>query len=129
VSRLSEPIVYIDRSEIRAGKLNELKRAVTGLVEFVDRHEPQLLSYRFFIEEKARQLTVVAVHPNPASLEIHMDVAGSEFRKMSEFIELKTIEVYGRPTEKALNQLRQKAEMLGEGRSVVVHEPQAGFAR
>jgi hypothetical protein len=126
---MSEPIVYIDRSEILDGKLEELKEAIGGLVEFVDVHEPQLISYGFFINEGAGRLTVVAVHPDSASLEFHMEIAGPEFRKMTEFIDLKTIEVYGRPSDKALNQLRQKAEVLGEGGSVVVQESQAGFAR
>jgi hypothetical protein len=40
-----------------------------------------------------------------------------------------TIEVYGRPSDRALKQLRQKAEMLGEDVRVVVQQPQAGFAR
>jgi hypothetical protein len=58
-----------------------------------------------------------------------MEIAGPEFRKLKEFIELITIEVYGRPGDKALKQLRENAEMLGEGGSVVVQEPQASFAR
>ena len=48
---------------------------------------------------------------------------------MAALIELMTIEVYGRPSDKALRQLRQKAQMLGEGENVVVQNPQAGFAR
>lgn len=58
-----------------------------------------------------------------------MEVAGPEFRNLKECIDLKSIEVYGRPSGKALKQLRQKAEMLGESGSVVVLEPQVGFAR
>jgi hypothetical protein len=92
-------------------------------------HEPQLISYGFFVNEEAMRMTVVAVHPDSASLEFHMEIAGPAFRKLSGFIRLRTIEVYGRPSDKALQQLRQKAQMLGEGESVVVHEPQAGFAR
>jgi hypothetical protein len=126
---MSEPIVYIDRSEILDGKLEELKEGISELVEFVEQHEPQLISYCFFINEEAMRMTVVAVHPDSASLEFHMEIGGPEFRKMTEFIELMTIEVYGRPSEKALKQLREKAQMLGEGGSLVVQEPQAGFAR
>jgi hypothetical protein len=74
-------------------------------------------------------MTVVAVHPDSASLEFHLEIAGPEFRKLTEFIELTTIEVYGRPSDKALKELQEKADMLGEGGSVVVQEPQAGFAR
>jgi hypothetical protein len=38
---------------------------------FVERHEPQLISYGFFIDEQAAMMTVVAVHEgcrNPDSL-------------------------------------------------------------
>jgi hypothetical protein len=126
---MSEPIVYIDRSEVLDGKLEKLKEGINGLVDFVDVHEPQLISYGFFIDDEAMQMTVVAVHRDSASLEVHMEIAGPEFRKLAELIELTTIEVYGRPSDKALKQLRQKTEMLGEGGSVIVQELQAGFAR
>jgi hypothetical protein len=126
---MSEPIVYIDRSEILDGKMEELKEGIGELVEFVYAHEPQLISYGFFINEEAARMTVVAVHPDSASLEFHMEIAGPAFGKLSGFIRLVTIEVYGRPSEKAVGQLRQKAQMLGEGESVFVEEPQAGFAR
>ena len=42
---MSNAIIYIDRSEIRERKLRELKQAIHGLVEFVDKHEPQLTFY------------------------------------------------------------------------------------
>jgi hypothetical protein len=126
---MSEQIVYIDRSEILDGKLEELKKGINELVDFVDAREPQLISYGFFINEEAARMTVIAVHPDSASLEYHMEIAGAEFRKLAGFVKLLTIEVYGQPSEKALKQLRQKAQMLGEGERVVVQEPQASFAR
>jgi hypothetical protein len=126
---MSDPIVYIDRSQILDGRLDELKKAIDELVAFVERHEPQLVSYGFFIDEQAARMTVVAVHPDSASLEFHMDIAGAEFRKLSGFIRLLSIEVYGRPSNKAMKQLRQKARMLGEGKRVMEQEPQAGFSR
>lgn len=126
---MSEQIVYIDRSEILDGKLEELKKGINELVDFVDAREPQLISYGFFINEEAARMTVIAVHPDSASLEYHMEIAGAEFRKLARFVKLLTIEVYGQPSDKALRQLRQKAQMLGEGERVVVQEPQASFAR
>jgi hypothetical protein len=128
-SSMSEHIVYIDRSKILDGKLEELKEGLSELVEFVDAHEPQLISYAFFINEEAARMTVVAIHPDSASLEFHMEIAGPNFRKLARFVRLMTIEVYGRPSDRALKQLRQKAEMLGEDGSVVVQQPHAGFAR
>lgn len=125
---MSEPIVYIDRSEVREGKLDELKAAINGLVEFVSANEPQLLSYGFYFNEDSTRMTLVAVHPDSASMEFHMKVAGPSFRKFTEFINLLTIEVYGQPDDALLQQLHQKARMLGSG-TVHVHKPHAGFAR
>lgn len=41
---MSEPIIFIDTSEIREGKLEELKKAISGLVGFVESCEPRPLS-------------------------------------------------------------------------------------
>lgn len=126
---MAEAIVYIDHSEIRPGKLEEIKRGIAELVEFVRAREPQLVLYAFYIDEEAPSMTVVAVHPDSASMELHMQIGGPEFRKLADFIDLRLIEVYGQPSPTVLNQLHEKAQMLGENARVVVHELQSGFAR
>jgi hypothetical protein len=122
------PIVYIDTSAIREGKLEELEIAMRHLAAFVDVNVPQLISYGFFLDENRTHMTVVAVHPDSASLEFHMDVCGAEFRKFADLIDLLMIEVYGAISDDVLEQLHQKARMLGDG-AVAVHELSAGFAR
>jgi hypothetical protein len=123
----SEPIVYIDHSDIRDGSLEELKAGVRRLVDFIEAREPQLIVYGFYIDEDAMKLTVVAVHPDPASLELHMDIGSAEFRKLAHLLTLTAIECYGRPSDKALEQLRQKAAMLGDGGTIVSVDRSAGF--
>jgi hypothetical protein len=123
----SEPIVYIDRSVIREDSLDELKAGVRRLVDLIDAREPQLISYGFYIDEASSTMTVVAVHPDPASLELHMDIGGEEFRKLAHLVTLTAIECYGRPSERALEQMRQKAAMLGDGGTVVAVGRFAGF--
>jgi hypothetical protein len=126
-STSSEPIVYIDRSEIRDGAIDELRAGVRRLVEFIDAREPQLIMYGFYIDEAAGTMTVVAIHPDQASLELHMDIGGEEFRKLGHLLRLTGIECYGRPSERGLEQLRQKAAALGEGGAVVSIRRAAGF--
>jgi hypothetical protein len=123
----SEPIVYIDHSDVREGSLEELRAGVRRLVDFIDAREPQLLAYGFYIDEAASKMTVVAVHPDSASLELHMDIGSAEFGKLAHLLTLTSIECYGRPSERALEQLRQKAATLGDGGTVVSIRRTAGF--
>jgi hypothetical protein len=123
-----EPIVYIDRSKVREGSLDELKEGVSRLVEFIEAREPQLIAYGFYLDEQAATMTVVAVHPDSASLELHMDVGAAEFRKLAHLLTLTAIECYGRPSERALEQLRRKAGALGDGSTIVTVGRFAGFA-
>ena len=123
----SEPIVYIDHSHIREDSIDQLKAGVERLVEFIDAHESRLMTYGFYIDEEAARMTVVAVHPDSESLERHMEIGGGEFRKLAHLVTLTGIECYGRPSERALDQLRQKAAALGDAGAVVSVGRFAGF--
>lgn len=125
---MSHPIVYVDTSAVREGQLEKLEIAMRDLAEFVEANVPQLLSYAFFLNDDQSQMTVVAVHPDSASLEYHMDVGAAEFRKFASLIDLLSITVYGRVSEAVLERLHKKARELGTG-TVAVHEFYAGFAR
>jgi hypothetical protein len=52
---MSEPILYVDTSEIREGKLEELKTAMNELVEFVETNEPGLIAYNVYLNEDGSQ--------------------------------------------------------------------------
>jgi hypothetical protein len=123
-----EPIVYLDHSEIREGAIEELRVGIRRLVEFIDAREPQLITYGFYIDDDAGTMTVVAVHPDSSSLERHLEVGTEEFRKLGHLLRLTGIECYGRPSERALEQLRQKAAALGDGGTVISIGRFAGFA-
>ena len=41
---MSQPIVYVDTSEVRPGRLAELKVARNDMARFVQANEPQLLA-------------------------------------------------------------------------------------
>jgi hypothetical protein len=122
------PIVYVDTSAIRDGRLAELEVAMRQLAAFVEANVPWLISYGFFLDRDSTRMTVVALHPDSASLEHHLDVGAAEFRKFADLIDLLTIDVYGAVSEAVLERLHRKARTLGTG-TVAVHEFHAGFAR
>jgi quinol monooxygenase YgiN len=125
---MTDPIVFVDTSEIREGKLEELRRTVAELAEFVDANETETIAYQVFFSGGGRQMTVLQIHPDSASMERHMEVAGPVFAKFADLLVLRTIDIYGSPSEKVVEQLRRKAELLGTA-TVAVHDREAGFSR
>jgi len=123
-----EPIIYIDHSEIRSGKIEELKTAIKELAELVKNKEPRIFSYNAYLIEKSNSLSVIHIHPDSASLEFHGQVAGPAFAKFVNLVKLLTIDVYGQPSNIAIEQLRKKAKLLGNA-TLAVHRFQAGFSR
>jgi hypothetical protein len=125
---MSEPIIYLDTSEVREGALEDLKAAIKELADLVEQSEPRILAYHVYLSTDGKRMIVLHLHRDSSSLEFHMEVAGPAFRRFADLITLSAIDIYGSPSEKALRQLQEKAQVLGSGQ-VVVHELQAGFSR
>jgi quinol monooxygenase YgiN len=125
---MADPIIYIDRSEIQKGKIDEVKKAIKELAEFVEANEPQIIAYNVYITNDGTAMTVLHVHTDSASLAKHMNIAGPIFSKFINLIKLLRIEIYGNPGAGLLEQLQSKARLLGDA-SVQVHEYHAGFFR
>ena len=121
-------ILYVDHAEVRAGKLDELKLAMGELVELVEANEPQLGGYEVYFSEDGTRMTVVHSHVDSASLERHMRVAGPAFARFVDLVRLLTIDVYGTTSEALMEQIRDKAALLGSA-TVTVHRRHAGFTR
>ena len=125
---MSRSLIVVDTSEIREGRLEELRAAVAEMAAFVEANEPDPVSYQVFFSEDGRRMTVIQIHPDADSMERHMEVTGPVFARFADLLELRTVDVYGVPSAKVIEQLQRKAEMLGAA-SVEVHDLQAGFAR
>lgn len=124
----SGPVVYIDHSEVREGKLDNLQTAIKELAQFVKANEPLIVVYKVYFTQGGKRMTVIHIHPNSASLEFHMKVAGPAFAKFADYVRMLTINIYGEINDGLLEKLREKARILGSA-SVAVHEPYTGFTR
>jgi hypothetical protein len=125
---MSDAIVYVDTSEVREGALEELKAGMNELVDFIAANEPRLLAYNVYFSDDGTRMTVVNVHLDSASLEYHLEVAGPVFRRFVELVTLSSIHIYGEPSANVLQQVHEKARLLGRD-VVVVDTLHAGFSR
>ena len=123
-----DPLIFFDSSEIAAGKVEEVKAAMKELASFVIENEPEVVSYNVFFDQDEDTVTVVQVRPDSASMENHMEIAAHLFRPLAGSLTMKRMEVYGRPSERLLEQLTAKARMLGAD-GVSVNDHHAGFSK
>jgi hypothetical protein len=125
---MTDVILYVDVSDVRDGALEELQRGMKRLVEFVEANEPRLIAYNVYFSADGSQMTVASVHPDSASVEYHLTVAGPLFREFVELVTLSSIHIYGEPSRKVIDAAHEKARLLGRGR-VEVKPLYAGFSR
>jgi len=125
---MSQPLVYVDTSDVREGALEELKGAIQELAEFIEDNEPRLIAYNVYISDDGSRMSVMHVHADSESLDYHMDVAGPRLGRFADLVTLLSIHIYGEPSEKARRQLHDKARLLGSG-GVIVQGLHAGFSR
>ena len=125
---MAQALVMVDSSTIRVGKLAEVETAIAELVTFVETNEPRPVAYGVYLDEARTRMTVVQVHPDSASVELHMTIAAPVFARFAGLIDMTSMDVYGTPSPGLLEQLRRKAQKLGNA-SVAVHDLHTGFAR
>lgn len=122
------PILYLDRSTIAPGAIDEVRAKTAELVDFIEAREPRLLCYGFVIDPDAGEMTVAAVHPDAASLALHLQLGGPRFAAIGRHIRLRSIEVFGEPGRAATEALQQKARLLGDA-DVRIRTLDPGFTR
>jgi hypothetical protein len=119
-----EPLVYVDRSDIRADKAIELEVAAQQLVEHIAKNVRRALSYGVYFSADRSTMTVVHNHPDSASLEQLMTLIAPVLDPFRDLLQLRSIDVYGSPSDAVLAQLRNKANLLGG--TITVHSRIAG---
>ena len=126
---MSAPFIFIATNKLREGKLAAERDRAADLASFIEANEPQLLAFNEYVNEDGTEVGVVQIHPDAASMELHMDVvAGRAARAYAETLEATTsIQVYGEPSDTVLEMLSRQA---GAGVPMTVRRQHlAGFTR
>ena len=116
--------MYVDHSEIRAGKADELDAAARRLVAHVAASEPRALFYGVYFSDDRSTMTVVHAHPDNSSLEKLMAVIAPVLGPFRDLLDLRAIDLYGSANDAVVAQLRAKVDLLGG--TVSIHRRVAG---
>jgi hypothetical protein len=108
---MTGPFIFIATNRLRDGRFDAEQQRVLELSRFIEANEPRLIAFNEYVNENRSEVTVVQVHPDAASMELHMGVVGDRARDAyAQTLEATMgIQVFGTPTENILRLLRQQA--------------------
>jgi hypothetical protein len=108
---MSGPFIFIATNLLKEGRLDDERRRVPGLCDFIEANEPRLIAFNEYVNENGTEVGVVQVHPDADSMEFHIQVVRERAaRAYAETLEATTsIQVYGTPSDSILEMLKQQA--------------------
>ena len=126
---MSGPFIFIGTHRLKEGKLSEYEAAWNDLVGVVEAKEPQMISFNSYANDDGTEVAVVQVHPDAASMELHMQVVMQHITHAYEELldETTSMQVFGE-----LNDMtRGMMEHLAGSGVTVAGKPKAlgGFTR
>ena len=123
---MAEPFIFVGTYGIREGKLEAAKQAFQDLVRHVEANEPRLQVFGMYFDADHNQATCVQVHPDEASMELHLKVIAGHLQDAGDYLDFASMRTYayGVPGDALLSTLRE-----WDGDALHVAAPLSGFNR
>ena len=86
-------------------------------------NKPGTLAHMAFLNEEGTEMSIVHLFPDAAAMERHMVGVDELARKARDFMESVRLEIYGAPSDRVLEMMRQAA---GSGVALVVKPQSVG---
>jgi hypothetical protein len=108
---MTGPFIFIATNRLKQGKLDDERKRVPDLVDFIRANEPRLLAFNEYANEEGTEVAVVQVHPDAGSMAFHMElIAERAAGAYADTIDATTnIQVFGTPSGTVTDMLRRQA--------------------
>lgn len=125
------PFIFISQSKVKQGKLDDFRRGLHEMAEFVEANEPRVIAFEAYLNDDGTEVTGVQIHPDADSMANHMQVAFEKIMEFDQYLETESIEVYGVPNDAVLGMMKQIGDQYGESEMAlrVRTVPVGGFTR
>ena len=106
---MPEPIVFISRNKIKAGKAGEFREHYQDSIPPTKAEKPGTLAQLAFENEEAAEVTIVRLFPSADALDLQIQGADERSKKTYTFIEPISIEIFGTPNSATLDNMKKIA--------------------
>ena len=110
---MPEPIVFISHFTVRGDKLPAITELANEVTAQLRDEKPRTVLYLSFVDAAAGTLSFLHAFPDSESMDLHFEGSDQRSRAAYEFLRPAGWEVYGRPSQAAMDVLRQAAEAAG----------------
>ena len=114
---MTDPIVFISRNRIKEGMLADFTRHYQNSIPLVEVNKPGTLVQLAYLSEDATQVNIVRVFPSAEAMDLQLQGADERTKVTYQFIEPTSIEIYGAPSDFALQIMKKVA---GSGIEVTI---------
>jgi hypothetical protein len=125
---MSEPVFFMSHFAIKEGALDDLKRLTAEATEGLREQKPRTVLFLSFLDEQGARISFLHAFPDADAMDEHFAGADERAAAAYELIEPRGWEFYGKPSEQALEGMRQTAAKFGVP-LVVDPEFNGGFLR
>ena len=110
---MSEPVAFISRLRVKPGKLESLKGAWREAATAIEAGKPGTLVFLSFLDDGGERVSVMHVFGDAEAMDRHFVGADDRSRVAFEYVEALGWELYGRPSQAAVETLRDWAARAG----------------
>ena len=125
---MSEPIVFISHFRVKAGKLDSRRRLSHVVTKRLEAEKPRTLVFLAYLDDSGERVSFVHVFGDAESMDLHFQGADERSKAAYEFLEPEGWEIYGRPSDAAVETMRQAATTSGVSLTVQ-GQHMSGFLR
>ena len=110
---MNQPIVFVSHWGVKPGALDQLRQMSEEVASRLRAEKPRTLSWLAYLDESGTSISFVHVFADPEAMDLHLEGVWDRAKASADFMEPRGWEIYGAPSESALNQMRGFAAASG----------------
>jgi quinol monooxygenase YgiN len=107
---MSEPIVFISHHKMKQDKIDTFRKVHQEKTLLLQEQKPDTIVFLAYAGEDGGEVSFVHVFPDAEAMDIHFQGADERSKQAYEFMQPKSMEIYGSPNDGVLEMMKQIAE-------------------
>jgi hypothetical protein len=110
---MTEPIVFVSHFRVKEGRLDGLKQRSEEVFEMLEAEKPRTTAQLAYLDDSGTDVSFVHVFADADVMDLHFQGAQERSRAAYEFMDPAGWEIYGTPSDAALQMMQQAATSAG----------------